>query len=52
MIIKVTNFLQDGYTMKFRIYVRRVMDLENVYAWRVNVHKMIGQEKEMHSGEI
>lgn len=28
------------------------MDLENVYAWRVNIHKMMGQEKEMHSGEI
>lgn len=38
--------------MKLRIYVRRVMDLENVHAWRVNIHETMGQEKEVRSGEM
>lgn len=31
--------------MNFRLCVRRVTDLENVYAWRVNVHKMMHKKK-------
>lgn len=38
--------------MKFSIYVRRVVNVQNVYALKVNIHRMMGQEKEMHSGEI